>query len=319
LRVRTEPTVPFTLSREGQSLEAQNGFYEFAGGQLLKLELKAKGYQTSCTNLALPNYGELTWSVSLERRSYPSLETQRWTNSLGMVFVPVPGAEVVFGVWETRMKDYAAFAKANPGIDPAWRDVEFHGARVSDGPDYPVTMVSWQDAQQFCRWLTETEQAADLISPEQHYRLPTDAEWNRAVGLRRQRNDPSRAREIRDVYPWGTQWPPPARAANVADDAAKSEFRRIRTVPDYDDGYATTSPVEAFKPNRVGLYDMGGNVCQWCEDWFDSEQQLHLMRGGSWRSFRPRPLLSSHRTAARDSRENNVGFRCVLVTGPAAP
>jgi hypothetical protein len=316
LRVQTQPPAPFTLSNEGQVVEGRDGAYEFAGGQALKLELRAKGYRVASTNHILPNYGELTWTVALEPRLYPSLETRRWTNSLGMVFVPVPGTEVVFCLWETRVQDYTAFDKTKPGSDPSWRRVEFRGVRVSDGPDHPVTMVSRQDAQQFCRWLTETEQAADLISPQQRYRLPTDSEWNQAIGLRRQGNDLSRALDIGDLYPWGFWWPPSAGAANLADDTARSQFGQLSTIPGYDDGYAATSPVEAFKPNRYGLYDLGGNVCQWCEDWYDSEQQLHLVRGGSWRSFRPELLLSSHRTGVPDGRENNVGFRCVLVVSP---
>jgi formylglycine-generating enzyme required for sulfatase activity len=229
--------------------------------------------------------------------------------------VPLPGAQVAFGIWATRVQDYAAYDKAVKGVDPAWRNVEFFGLRVSSGPDHPVTMVSWQEAQQFCRWLTETEQAADLISPQQRYRLPTDWEWNQAVGLRQQGNNSFPARSFRGRFPWGISWPPSAGTANLADAAAKAQFWRMPTIPGYDDGYATTSPVEAFQPNRYGLYDMGGNVCQWCEDWYDSEQQLHLLRGGCWRSFLPGPLLSWHRIVAPDGRENYVGFRCVLDTG----
>jgi hypothetical protein len=258
---------------------------------------------------------------SSKGRAHPTREMARWTNSLGMVLVPVPGTEVSFCIWETRVQDYAAFSQAKTRIDSSWRKVKYEGARVSNGPDHPVTMVSWEDARRFCRWLTATEKKADLISPQQYYRLPTDAEWSRAVGLDQEREDlrAARGRKIKAGYPWGPSWPPIPGAANLADLSTKSRFNWMRAIPGYADGYATTSPVGAFEANRYGLYDMGGNVRQWCEDWFDPEQQLHLLRGGSWRSYRPKLLLSSHRTTAPDSRENDFGFRCVLVTGPKAP
>ena len=54
-----------------------------------------------------------------------------WTNRTGMVFVPVPGADVLFSIWETRKRDYTIFAQANRGIDDSWENVVFRGATVS--------------------------------------------------------------------------------------------------------------------------------------------------------------------------------------------
>src|ERR1700761_6235983 len=109
-----------------------------------------------------------------------SAEPVRWTNSLGQVFVPVPGTKVWFSIWETRVKDFAAFAGTNPKLNGTnWNHSFYHDVTpVSDGPDYPVVDVSWNDAQAFCRWLTDTERQSGKIPAGARYRLPTDEEWS---------------------------------------------------------------------------------------------------------------------------------------------
>ena len=82
----------------------------------------------------------------------------------------------------------------------------------------------------------------------------------------------------------------------------------------YKDGYPRTSPVGSFAANKNGLYDMGGNVFQWCEDWYNSENKSRVMRGASWRHHYPDNLLASFR--GYDSpgyRSGSVGFRCVVA------
>ena len=99
-------------------------------------------------------------------------------NTLGMKFVRVPGTEVAFCIWETRVKDYAAYAAANAGVDESWKKPGFKQADT-----HPVVKVSWYDANAFCEWLTKKELAEGKIKAGQKYRLPTDAEWSVAVGL----------------------------------------------------------------------------------------------------------------------------------------
>ena len=235
------------------------------------------------------------------------------------------GTKVLFSIWDTRVKDYAAYAEANRGVWFQWRKVEWGGEPVSNGPEHPVTMVTWAEAKAFCRWLTEKEQRAGLISGDQLYRLPTDAEWSVAVGL--QEPDVGTPKDknckIRGVYPWGTEWPPPSGAGNYADGAAKRRFRNLNqrrfgslsVIEGYEDGYATTSPVGSFRANRYGLYDMGGNVQQWCEDWYDTGQSSRVLRGGSWLDSYPAYLLSSFRIGGPDIRGYGIGFRVVLAGG----
>ncbi len=196
----------------------------------------------------------------------------------------------------------------------------FENVPVSNGPDHPVVKVSWEDAKAFCQWLTHKERGAGLIGPNQSYRLPTDLEWSEAVGLGNETGSTpgERSGKVPDVYPWGTQWPPPRGAGNFLDQTAKTKFSSWKIIEGYDDGYATTAPVGSFAANRFGLYDLSGNVWEWCEDWHDSEQKYRVFRGGSWVSYAPGSLLSSGRGGLHPGgRVVSLGFRVVLAGDPA--
>ena len=249
-------------------------------------------------------------------REKPTLDG-RYENSLGMKFVLVPGAEVLFSVWDTRVKDYKAFAQANSGVDGSWQNPEYRGQKVTPTEDCPVVNVSWEDAKAFCAWLTRKEQAEGKISASQSYRLPADWEWSVAVGLNESRSGAPKDKsgQVPGRYPWGT-WPPPRGAGNYADATAKRAFSDLPVIEGYEDGYATTSPVGSFETNRYGLYDMGGNVWQWCEDWYDTAQNSRVLRGASWNLSFPAYLLSSYRRGTSPGiRDDDLGFRCVLVVG----
>ena len=216
-------------------------------------------------------------------------------NTLGMKFVPVAGTEVLFSVWETRVQDYAAFASATS------RRVQ--KPVFEQGPTHPVVNVNWDDAQAFAKWLTEKERAEGKLTVGQSYRLPQDWEWSVAVGLNEARGGTPKEKDgkINDVYPWGTQWPPPQGAGNYDPDLKV-------------DSFANTSPVGSFAGNRFGLFDLGGNAWEWCEDFYDGSSADRVLRGGWWVSISSDSLLSSYRYyGTADFRNGNVGFRCVLV------
>jgi hypothetical protein len=99
-----------------------------------------------------------------------------WINSLGMKFIPVPDRKTLMCIWETRVQDYDAFAK---DTGTQWSKPDF-----AQGPDHPAVNVSWNDGMAFCEWLTEKEQKDGKLKANQSYRLPTDAEWSLAVGLK---------------------------------------------------------------------------------------------------------------------------------------
>lgn len=245
----------------------------------------------------------------------------RWTNGLGMVFVPVPGAKVSFSIWETRVKDFAAFAQTGSQLDGTnWNHALYHGITpVTPGPDYPVVNVSWNDATAFCAWLTETERKAGKIPAGATYRLPTDAEWSRAAGIGdRETNGTPKGKsgKIEGVFPWGTQYPPPAGAGNFADLTAREFFTNWPCIAGYRDGFVTAAPVGSFKPNRFGIYDLSGNAAEWVEDSYDGVSRRRELRGGAWVNTGPKSLWSSERMAVEPERFSVItGFRCVLVPG----
>ncbi len=220
-----------------------------------------------------------------------------WTNSLGMVFVPVPGTKVHFSIWDTRVQDYQAFVSAT---GRSWEEPGF-----TQGPTHPAVMIGWDDAKAFCTWLTERERRAGVLSPTQEYRLPTDLEWSAAVGIEdeighmpedRRENGKKAA-----VYAWGSQWPPPRNVGNYGHKLNVDEF------------YKNTSPVGSFAANRFGLFDMSGNVWQWCEDRYRSGLGHRVLRGGSWVTSDSESLLLSFRRHDSVGHKQAIsGFRCVL-------
>jgi formylglycine-generating enzyme required for sulfatase activity len=256
-----------------------------------------------------------------------------YVNSLGMKFVPVAGTGVLFSIWETRVKDFAAFVEAS-GYDATggmyslddkekgwvqagrtWKDPGFEQTGEN-----AVCGVSWDDAVAFCDWLTKEERKTGRLSESQSYRLPSDLEWSAAVGLEEQSGTTPEARnqKVKGIYPWGTKWPPPAGAGNYAGSEARtgSWLSSWLTIEGYQDGYARTSPVGSFEANRYGIHDLGGNVWEWCQDWYDAEKKYRVSRGASWSNINPSTLLSSFRYYnAPEDRFAYIGFRCVLVMG----
>lgn len=142
--------------------------------------------------------------------------------------------------------------------------------------DHPVTLVSYHDAEAFCEWLSKRE--------NRKYSVPTEAQWEYAA---RGGKDGKR-------FPWGDEYPD-AKKANIADRRSDLPWAD-RTI---DDGYAGTSPIGQYDPNGFWLYDMVGNVWQYCADFYDAkayDSSLHdsidpvgprtgkkkVVRGGNW-------------------------------------
>jgi hypothetical protein len=255
------------------------------------------------------------------RRARQPKAGKPWENSLGMKFVPVPGTEVLFCIWETRVRDYAVYGASQSWLHGSWRNPIFDGMLVTPSEDCPVVCMTCDDASGFCAWLTGEERREGLLRSEDYYRLPTDAEWSWAVGIgdRESGTTPREKDEkLAGVYPWGPQWPPPPGSGNFADQSAKRKFSKWPIIDGYDDGYATTSPVGSFSANQHGLFDLAGNVWELCEDLHGNHDLPdYVLRGGSWLANGPDDLLSSYRNyrGAPGVRVIGIGFRVVLAGG----
>jgi sulfatase modifying factor 1 len=218
-----------------------------------------------------------------------------------LVFTPTKGP--------VDLRDYSQWWKWTPGAN--WRHPEGPNSSIDDRQDHPVVHVSWFDAVAYARWAGK--------------RLPTEAEWEFAArgGLE---NKP---------YVWGDDKPTDT---NIHVNIWQGDFPYRNTRAD---GYERTSPVKRFAPNGDGLYDMSGNVWQWCSDWYQAD--LYRERAGKTvvdnprgpeKSFDPRqpysPLRAQkggsflcndsyctrYRPSARhgctpDTGMSHMGFRCV--------
>lgn len=274
---------------------------------------------------------------------------EAYTNPLGMKFVPVPGTQILMCVHETRNKDYAAFAAESSGVDGSWKNPSFterrevavnlssgakrygkittKGFNIKNDDTHPVVKVNWIDATKFCTWLGSKDSRT--------YRLPTDHEWSCAVGIGKDENAhtvPAEKYGKVAGYPWESAFPPPQKAGNYRD-ITLIQFMELHGqswgqedgMKNYNDGFSFTSPVMSYPPNKIGLYDLGGNVWEWCADLYKPSFAKRVLRGGSWVDGSMESLSSSCRGFGDpDERDLNYGcdrgFRCVMVvTGSSSP
>lgn len=180
-----------------------------------------------------------------------------------------------------------------------WKEPEGPGSSINDRMNHPVVHISWNDANAFCNWAGK--------------RLPTEAEWEYAArgGLERKK------------YPWGNELTPNGEHyCNIW----QGIFPRLNTE---DDGYLGTAPSQSFPPNGYGLYNVSGNVWEWCSDWFTStlserggqlnpkgpkDGETKVMKGGSYlchESYCNRYRVAARTSNTPDSSSGHLGFRCV--------
>jgi formylglycine-generating enzyme len=218
-----------------------------------------------------------------------------------MVFSPPTGP--------VPLDNVAAWWKWAPGAD--WRHPEGPGSNLDGRADHPVVHIAFEDAVAYAKWANK--------------RLPTEAEWEYACrgGLAEKR------------FPWGDELPTDedGKKANIWQGSFPYKNTSV-------DGFVRTSPVKTYAPNGYGLYDMAGNVWEWCGDWYRADAYVRfekgiatnpngpddywdpseplvpkrVTRGGSFlchvnycESYRP----SARRGTAIDSGMSHIGFRCV--------
>lgn len=273
---------------------------------LLNLTLELGGYQTEAESVPLTDGANFSKEFMLERNKSLVLG-QPWTNSLGMEFAPF-GEEKMAAVTEVQAQHYREYLNSSQA-----RRGE---VLVSREGTFPVTNVTLEECRAFCEWLTEWERG-ERIPKSYEYRLPTDEEWSELVGIEEDGSSPAdREQEKKNegFYPWGGDWPPPARSGNYADLSARSLLADGAVIDGYEDGFSLVAPVKQFAKNRLGLYDLGGNVQEWVESDYKG---LGILRGGSYTSFTRSHLESRFRYPVdAGNRGETFGFRVLLA--PAA-
>jgi hypothetical protein len=214
---------------------------------------------------------------------------------LELILVPGLGTvpNFLLGKYEVTQGQYESLIHTNPST-------------FRKGPDYPVEETSWQDAKDFCSKLTTL--LPSKLAANYYFRLPTDEEWSAAVGLPVESDGlpEEKSGRIRRVYPWGTEWPPPAEAGNYSDTIAGRRGG--------GDGFKETAPVARYPPNQFGLYDMGGNVWEWCEDWEDEEMNVRVVRGAAFFTDSSGQIISSYRGRPPIVQNFASGFRVTLAS-----
>jgi formylglycine-generating enzyme required for sulfatase activity len=289
---------------------------------------------------------DLVALVNLARaasRPIPDLggSSREFTNSIGMKFVLIKAGEFLMGSpdsdrdafdWEKpqhrvritrpfylgvhevtrgqfrRFVDEAGFQteaeKDGKGVEQnpryTWREAGFEQT-----DEHPVVNVSWNDAVAFAEWLGRKEGKS--------YRLPTEAEWEYACRAG------TTTRYVCGDDPEGL-----AEVGNVADGTAKAKYPDWEKAIAAQDGFVYTAPVGRYRPNAWGLYDMHGNVWEWCWDWYDKDfyktarvddpagplrASGRVIRGGSW-GYDPRDCRSAYRSWNEPgNRFHFLGFR----------
>ena len=198
---------------------------------------------------------------------------------------------------------------------------------------HPAVMLTWEEAVDFCQKLSSKESLEpayekingqyQLIQPVTNgYRLLTEAEWEWVArfngGAGKQR------------YPWGESMPVKPESGNYADESVEGLDLVANTLSDYWDGYPVTSPAKKFSPSALGIYDLGGNVAEWVNDYYSvystnlkqaeldplgpDEGTARVIRGSSWRHSSISKLRFAYRNEYGTLGRLDVGFRIARYT-----
>ena len=186
--------------------------------------------------------------------------------------LPVPGTGISLSRTELTVGEWKLYSKAE-GL-PDWYPPSNSWTQTDE---HPVVGVTWNQARNFCNWLS--------AKTGREWRLPTNAEWEAAVGG--------------TEYPWGDYYPPHWDDGNYA---VAADGKRDPLLVG-GDGILGTAPVASFKPNALGFYDLGGNVAEFMWDGVD----------GRWDSFSTYCRVTNHGAYILNSSSITLGFRIALL------
>jgi len=323
---------------------------------------KASGYQTQSKEI---NIGSFSKNISLtlvkkkkkkpinivsniSNKSYRITNTQSYRNSIDQKMILIKQAVFMMG-----SKKNEAGRSANESLQKIQLNYDYflsekeinnkqyrqykpsHNSGISinqslNSDTQPVVNVTWHDAAQFANWLSIKESlnpyykevngrmvAVNSQGRINGYRLPFEAEWTLAARGRQHNR-----------YPWSGQYPPKdGLSGNFADVTAAGQL--AYTLLNYNDKKSVSAPIGSYKKNKMGFYDLGGNVSEWCHDYYSPsrlssgkiminpvgpEKGTHrVVRDSSWRDASIKELRLSYRLYS-NKKSDDTGFRIARYT-----
>ena len=343
---------------DGKKQKETSGKFSL-GGNNHTIIVKAKGYKTQTKKINASSYSK-SISFNLEKkdkaqRRYKQnsqvnskkmitnhVNTGNYINSISQKMILVKPAEFVMGSKKNEAgrgsNERQYKVKLNQSYYLSEKEItnkQFRAFKAShnsgrtsgvslNNDNQPIVNLSWNEAAKFTNWLSKKEglnvyyeeinkqmTAIDLSGKINGYRLPHEAEWAYAARGKNQKK-----------YPWLGKFPPQNVSGNFADQSASSHVSNI--IPGYNDQSAVSAPVGSYNKNAAGFYDLGGNVSEWCQDYYSpfasstnkivnnptgpAKGTHKVVRDSSWRDASMTELRLSYRSYSKN-KAKDIGFR----------